>query len=220
MLLKNTKVCTKCKKEKLVSEFHKKSDTNDGLQFWCKQCQSEANKESQKKKRLQKRNTQLKRFSQYHLNKGLQYKIKGPRTKNSNRQEVVYKCLDCGEEVNSTLDLAWAYKFKCKECFKKGTSTPLFEHKNSNVIKQDKLYNKLNNHKCSCGSHTCKKESNIEDSNDYIKELKESSNKYPIQWETVKVIYIPVKECSDPIEEVPHKKENRFIKWFKKLFNK
>lgn len=216
MLLKTTKVCSKCHESKFLSDFYKKSGTKDGLQCWCKDCQNESNKKTQNKKKLQKRNTQLKRFSQYHLTKGLQYKIKGPRTKNSNRQEVVYKCLDCGKEVNSTLDLAWAYKFKCKECFKKGTSTPLFEQKNTKAVKQEKKYDKLNSHKCSCKD--CN--DNSKDignpaltTNAWLNYIRELNNNECHQ--TVKIVYIPVKE-----EKQESPKQNRFIKWLKKLFNK
>lgn len=33
------KVCTRCDKEKLESEFHKASREPDGLKYWCKECQ-------------------------------------------------------------------------------------------------------------------------------------------------------------------------------------
>lgn len=49
------KVCTKCKIEKLLSEFFKCKNTNDGLNSWCKSCFKEyqkkyfkANKEAKK----------------------------------------------------------------------------------------------------------------------------------------------------------------------------
>ena len=32
------KICTKCKKEKLESEFHKRKKSKDGLHSWCKDC--------------------------------------------------------------------------------------------------------------------------------------------------------------------------------------
>jgi len=32
------KVCSKCKKEKLTSEFGKRKDSKDGLRGWCKEC--------------------------------------------------------------------------------------------------------------------------------------------------------------------------------------
>jgi hypothetical protein len=36
-----TKVCTRCKKEKLLWQFHKARKHKDGLQYTCKQCESE-----------------------------------------------------------------------------------------------------------------------------------------------------------------------------------
>lgn len=37
--------CTKCKKEKNISEYHKKSKYKDGYSPWCKECTSIVNKE-------------------------------------------------------------------------------------------------------------------------------------------------------------------------------
>jgi hypothetical protein len=37
----NTKTCTKCKEEKPLTSFHKKSGTYDGLQQRCKTCRNE-----------------------------------------------------------------------------------------------------------------------------------------------------------------------------------
>lgn len=34
----DTKICSKCKIEKLVEEFTKNKSQNDGLKLWCKQC--------------------------------------------------------------------------------------------------------------------------------------------------------------------------------------
>lgn len=101
---------------------------------------------SYQNKKSQKRNTQLKRFSTYHLKYGLEYKFKGRQKKGANRQVVVYKCLDCGKQVESTLDLAWAYKFRCNDCRLKGVSKPLFytEDTQKKEVKNNALYNKLN----------------------------------------------------------------------------
>jgi len=38
------KICTKCKNEKLLNEFHKDKRSNDGLMSWCKSCRSNYNK--------------------------------------------------------------------------------------------------------------------------------------------------------------------------------
>jgi len=43
-----TKICSKCRIEKDVSEFHKSRDKKDGLASWCKMCCSERNKQRTK----------------------------------------------------------------------------------------------------------------------------------------------------------------------------
>ena len=48
---KKTKVCTKCGRELPLDAFSKKSDTNDGLQYHCKDCQREANRNRPKRKK-------------------------------------------------------------------------------------------------------------------------------------------------------------------------
>jgi hypothetical protein len=35
-----TKICLKCKEEKLITEFHKHSCRKDGFSDWCKQCKN------------------------------------------------------------------------------------------------------------------------------------------------------------------------------------
>lgn len=39
-----TKKCAKCGCEKPITLFHRKSASPDGLQGWCKSCQSESNR--------------------------------------------------------------------------------------------------------------------------------------------------------------------------------
>lgn len=39
-----TKICTKCKAEKDISEFYKRTRSKDGLSCWCKQCTAKKNK--------------------------------------------------------------------------------------------------------------------------------------------------------------------------------
>lgn len=154
------KRCSKCSEIKFEEEFYKSSSTKDGLQPWCKVCQNESAKKSQLKKKLQKRNTQLKRFSDYHLRKGLNYKLLGPQKKGSNRQLVEYECLDCGKKVESTLELAWAYKFKCDDCRLKGATKPLFltRSQEQKEEKNQKLYNKLNSSKSCDNKIQCESE--------------------------------------------------------------
>ena len=55
-----TKKCSRCKKTKLFTEFHKNKESPDGLQWWCKKCtrayisnweQTKVGKESKAKSR-------------------------------------------------------------------------------------------------------------------------------------------------------------------------
>ncbi len=48
-----SKRCRKCDKIKLREDFSKNRSTNDGLQYDCKQCQAQANKEYWAKKRAE-----------------------------------------------------------------------------------------------------------------------------------------------------------------------
>lgn len=68
--MKKTKICTKCKKTKPISEFHKQKKAKDGYSYWCKECMKEYNKkynQSHKKQRqeyLEKNKEQIKKRSQ------------------------------------------------------------------------------------------------------------------------------------------------------------
>lgn len=51
-----TKICSKCRKELPVTEFHKKTSSKDGLQYICKSCviaSRNEQKEILKKSRLE-----------------------------------------------------------------------------------------------------------------------------------------------------------------------
>ena len=39
-MIKPTKICSRCKKGKTVTEFHRNSKTRDGHRCWCKPCSS------------------------------------------------------------------------------------------------------------------------------------------------------------------------------------
>lgn len=229
------KRCSKCGEIKFDEEFYKSSSTSDGLQPWCKVCQNESSKKSQLKKKLQKRNTQLKRFSDYHLRKGLKYKLLGPQKKGSNRQLVEYECLDCGKKVESTLELAWAYKFKCDDCRLKGVAKPLFLTKSQEQKeeKNQKLYNKLNDCKSSCNNEVkCKSEENCNCEQNSCKGLvfdnlaevlkalhaKEEPEDIP-NIEHVKVIVIEKPVIQNiPVTNTLVKEKKGFFTWLKNLF--
>lgn len=73
------KICTKCKKEKPLSEFSKDKSKKDGLKFWCKSCDKqwrENNKDERKqylKDNTEKIKQQQKQYYQQNKNKLVQY---------------------------------------------------------------------------------------------------------------------------------------------------
>lgn len=221
------KKCSKCDELKPETEFYKNSSTKDGLQPCCKTCQNEYNKVYQAKKRLQKRNTQLKRFSHYHLHKGLKYRIIGKQKKGETRKEVEYYCLDCGKLVRSTVDLAWVYKFKCDDCRLKGATKPLFltksqeqkENKNKN------LYTKLNN----CTGDCCNDKKECKSNKHKIKGMTFNSLDEVLnvlhakeEPEDIKTLGRFIVIEKPVIKEVPVfypvEKKTGILNWFKNLF--
>ena len=56
-----TKVCTKCKVEKELSEFHKKKDTKDGVRSQCKVCRNEDNKKYRQRPEVQQHEKEYRR---------------------------------------------------------------------------------------------------------------------------------------------------------------
>ena len=50
-----TKVCSKCGRELPLSEFYKRSVSNDGLQSYCKECAIKMSSEYAKKSRERKK---------------------------------------------------------------------------------------------------------------------------------------------------------------------
>lgn len=47
-----TKVCRRCGKNKLTSQFAKHARSKDGLQQWCKQCVNERKKEIRRARKV------------------------------------------------------------------------------------------------------------------------------------------------------------------------
>ena len=89
MLLKNTKVCSKCGKEKSATEFYRNSCANDGLQTWCKNCQTKSTTNSKRY------HAYLERLRYYKNKYGLSYRL----LKNSFKKRydrLSFRCLYCG----------------------------------------------------------------------------------------------------------------------------
>ena len=199
MLVKNVKVCTHCKKQLPVTEFYVDRHSKDGLQNWCKSCKNESNRKNQIKIKNQKRNTELKRLSHYHLKHGLEYELKGDKLHKGLRKYVVYKCLDCGKEVESKVTTAWEHKFKCDDCLEKSLANKPQKraYRKKNVIKTRQEPYEIPH-------FNVDKLNNVEQKPIRRRYYREND---PI----IKVIVVPVPQPQT---------ENRFTKWLKGLFGK
>lgn len=78
------KICTKCNKEKSLSEFHKYKASPDGCAYWCKSCKKKVTREyyernktkviQQAKKWREKHEQYMRKYmKEYHENYGKQY---------------------------------------------------------------------------------------------------------------------------------------------------
>ena len=56
-----TKICTKCKTDRPISDYYKNKGTKDGLTCWCKSCKSKYQKENPDISRRSNKKSQLKR---------------------------------------------------------------------------------------------------------------------------------------------------------------
>ena len=69
------KICSKCKQEKSVTEFHKHQSSKDGLNSWCKSCASKKAKqyyyENHEKSKEHRKvyNREVGKFKRYGLNR-------------------------------------------------------------------------------------------------------------------------------------------------------
>lgn len=94
------KVCTKCKKEKNITEFNKNKRSKDNLQSYCRQCINEYR--NTPKYREHRKN--------YYLKNLKRYKKYIKDNTDSNREKVMQhygnKCICCGEteQVFLTID--------------------------------------------------------------------------------------------------------------------
>ena len=106
------KVCTKCGKMKALDEFYADVRARDGLQCWCKECQSKYFSTAYKKKKLREKNTLLKKVYYYRDHRGLEYSYQG------SSDILKFKCLDCGKEVVLPIKKAGSNNFRCSKCSK------------------------------------------------------------------------------------------------------
>ena len=94
-----TKVCSKCKNEKLVVFFNKHKSKKDGLSLWCKECKRESdkkyyinNKESllayQEKHRHENKETIKKAKKEYRNNNKEEIKVRNKKYNQINKAKV------------------------------------------------------------------------------------------------------------------------------------
>lgn len=88
------KKCTKCKVEKELSEFNKKSSTKDGLQKTCKECQREHSREYYKLNKERQKKI---------INEARRKRVKDGRKKYFNILRSS-SCVDCGEKNPMVLE--------------------------------------------------------------------------------------------------------------------
>jgi hypothetical protein len=74
-----SKICTKCKKRKLVVKFSKNKSCKDGLQFWCKECIKEYRENNKEKEAIRKK--------QWHKSNPEKVAIKQKRWRKENPQK-------------------------------------------------------------------------------------------------------------------------------------
>lgn len=91
--MEQTRICTKCKEELPLSEFHKDKSQPHGYHYTCKKCRSEANRKYYSSSIGQIKNRSYKLLSRYNL------------TLEQYEQMLIdqnYKCAICGSTDNKS----------------------------------------------------------------------------------------------------------------------
>jgi hypothetical protein len=95
------KKCTKCGIEKPLTEFHKKSASKDGLDYWCRSCKSKSKKEYLKRADVKRRRREYNK-KYYGLNQ---------TTPSKNRAKGFEKIKSMALEIDPTLPTDKSYNF-------------------------------------------------------------------------------------------------------------
>lgn len=89
-----TKICSKCKEEKSITEFHKNKNHKDGLAHWCKECCKEYHKKYYQENR-EKLLKQSKEYSREYYQKKKAFVI---------NYKVNKGCIVCGIKHPAVLE--------------------------------------------------------------------------------------------------------------------
>lgn len=162
------KKCPRCGKMLPSAFFSKKTKSKDGLQDYCKSCLSKMLKQSRKNKKKRLHNNELAVLSYNAKKNGLQYHFIEQKKKNGYRKNIIYKCLDCEREVQSSISEAIKNKFKCSNCLS-------LDNENK-ILKKQYEYNKnlldnCDNH-CEYDSCNCHQNENCKEINE-VNEIKD-----------------------------------------------
>lgn len=79
------KVCGKCKRTLPVSMFHRKNDSSDGFQDWCKECKAKSSKKiyALRKKAISKEKEKLKAKIKRQLQKEIRHELETTKEQTS-----------------------------------------------------------------------------------------------------------------------------------------
>lgn len=199
------KRCTHCHKMKPASSYSKRKTSPDGLQLWCKQCQSESSKNLTKTRNSRRHNSMRKKVEYYKKHHGLVYYNPDSNMKTAYLKNIGYNCLKCGNNIEEKLKDACDHSFVCKDC----SATPL------------KKYTRLDKHKTISYSISKEpQESNKSINNANLKqELLQllndrcsEQNSFDFN-DKIKVVVVPI-----PIEK-PVEKKSGLFGWVKRLFH-
>ena len=117
-----TKICTVCKQKKLLSEFHKRQDTDDGLRYKCKDCAN--------RKRIQwflKNREKVKEYNRSEVGRKSQMKYcRSEKGRENSKKKNKIRRRRYPEKRNAQSLLQYAVKVgkikrpvKCSQCGKK-----------------------------------------------------------------------------------------------------
>ena len=73
-----TKICSKCRTEKLITDFHKCKYNKDGYNYWCKECINNYNRQRMKEggEKAERKRKQIKEWYKNNVEKSRIYHIK------------------------------------------------------------------------------------------------------------------------------------------------